>query len=598
MLSQCINAYTITVGGKDVDGLGKMKPETPFNALWALVLTAPKCRLMLLIIIMTLVGLTEGFGIITLVPLLEALGGRDTSNTAQSVMGWLSIPTLSLGAALLLVTGLTALRAALQYVQSILSVKLEYRLVDDLRLGCFGGLLHAEWRWLSERRSADHAALLITNIDRIGVGLHHALALAAGTASLLACLVAALALSWKIALIASMSGGILLVAFHGQRRRALLLGHDLGYANRALQGHIQEGLAGIRITKILRNETLHLSAFKSVLAKLRFQQSAFLTSSALSRAVLQIAGTAMLALAVYAAINWWHLSYAVLLPLVLVFARMVPMLSGLQQSYHYWLHAVPALAETRRLIAETAIAAEPIKSGEIKALPFTSSLNLTDVQFTYGARKAPALHHVSMQIPVRTTTAIIGESGAGKSTVADMMMGLIEPDSGSVTVDGTPIAGEARQRWRRSVAYVQQDAFLFNDSIKANLLWSCPTASNDDLHRALSAAAADFAFTLPDGIDTIVGDGGVRLSGGERQRIALARALMSEPSLLILDEATSALDAPNEAAIRKSLIRLHGNVTIVVIGHRLAMLEQADQVIVLENGRVVKRGPWQGSAQS
>jgi ATP-binding cassette, subfamily C, bacterial len=541
---------------------------------------------------MVMVGLTEGFGIVMLVPLLENLGGGIPTDTTRSLMGWLAIPSLTLGQILLFVTGLTILRATLQYFQSTLSVKVEHALVDDLRLRCFDGLLRAEWRWLAERRATDHASLLVTNISRIGVGLNQALALAAGTLSLLACLCAAFALSWKLALFAGLGGAVILSSFGGHRRKALRLGIDFGLANRALQGHIQEGLAGIRLTKILRNEASHWSGFESVLTKLRFQQSSFVSSAAVSRALLQVIGVAMLAVTVYAAINWWHLSYAVLLPLVLVFARMVPMLGGLQQNYHHWLHAVPALSETRQLIADTAKVAEPIVSAEQPALPLAEVIEISDVYFTYGSRQTPALRGVSLRVPSRTTTAIIGESGAGKSTLADLIMGLIEPDNGSITVDGTALSGSARQQWRHSVAYVQQDAFLFNDSIRANLLWSFPASTETDIRHALTAAAAGFAYTLPDGLDTIVGDGGVRLSGGERQRIALARALLGSPSLLILDEATSALDPANESAIRSAIAKLHGNLTIILIGHRVAMLDQADQVIVLADGQVQKSGSW------
>lgn len=133
---------------------------------------------------------------------------------------------------------------------------------------------------------------------------------------------------------------------------------------------------------------------------------------------------------------------------------------------------------------------------------------------------------------------------------------------------------------------------MFNDTIRHNLLWGEPEASDADLRLALTHAAADFALHLPDGLDTIVGDGGIRLSGGERQRLALARALLKRPSLLILDEATSALDLENEARVREAIENLHGGLTVVIIGHRLPTLEHADQVVVLEQGRIDAQGDW------
>jgi ATP-binding cassette subfamily C protein len=215
------------------------------------------------------------------------------------------------------------------------------------------------------------------------------------------------------------------------------------------------------------------------------------------------------------------------------------------------------------------------------------------VTIAYESRDTPALNQVSVTFPAKTTTAIMGASGAGKSTLADVVMGLLAPDQGEVRVDGIRLSDAERMRWRHSVAYVPQEVFLFHESIRNNLLWGNANATQNDMQRVLQMAAAEFVFNLPQGLDTVVGDGGVRLSGGERQRIALARALLKHPSLLILDEATSALDVDNEARVRDAIEKLHGDLTMIIIGHRLPTLEHADQVIVLEAGRIVQQGSWQ-----
>jgi ATP-binding cassette, subfamily C, bacterial len=562
----------------------------PVLSLIRLIGAAPGPRIIALLSVMVVASLSEGFGIVMLVPLLEQLGSGDGGYAPLRGLQELGLPALSLGWILIIVVTLTGVRALSQYGQSVIAAKLQHDVVDDLRLRCFGGLLHAEWSWLAERKSADHAALLVTNIGRVGNGLNQALMLIASSASLVACLAAAFLLSWQVMAIAIGCGITLLLTTGRQRKRALQIGRDLGLANRSLQGQIQEGLTGIRQAKIFQAEARYYNQMAAVLGVLRSKQMAYAESSAFNRAILQLSGAVLVALLVYAAINWWHLPSAVLLPLVFVFARMVPILGAIQSSYHHWLHAVSALNETRDLLQATDAAKEvPATANLSSAVPLDNALELHKVSYRYGSRQSPALNEISLTIEARTTTVISGPSGAGKSSLADMLMGLIMPQSGEMRIDGSPLSPDLRQRWRSSVAYVQQDAFLFSDTVRNNLLWSRADASEADLQSALATAAATFVDQLPHGIDTRIGDGGVRLSGGERQRIALARALLRKPALLILDEATSALDPENEAVVRRAIAQLHGNMTIILIGHRLAMLDQADQVIELTAGKAVSK---------
>ncbi|MDP9439524.1 MAG: ATP-binding cassette domain-containing protein, partial [Actinomycetota bacterium] len=200
---------------------------------------------------------------------------------------------------------------------------------------------------------------------------------------------------------------------------------------------------------------------------------------------------------------------------------------------------------------------------------------------------------LDLAIRAGETTAIVGPSGAGKSTVADVVRGLVVPVRGRVLVDGTPLRAGMMRSWRGQIGYVAQDTFLFHDTVRANLLWARPDADDEEIRAALrSAAAEEFVRELPDGMDTILGDRGVRLSGGERQRLALARALLRQPQLLILDEATNALDSENEKRIQKSIEQLHGRMTILTITHRISTIRNADVIHVLERGRLVETGDW------
>src|SRR5262249_19811173 len=177
-------------------------------------------------------------------------------------------------------------------------------------------------------------------------------------------------------------------------------------------------------------------------------------------------------------------------------------------------------------------------------------------------------------------------------TIADLLTGLQRPQRGSVTVDGRALDDSFVAAWRTEIGYVSQETFIFDDTVRGNLLWANPAASQEDITGALRLAKADFVVQLESGLETVLGERGARLSGGERQRLALARALLRRPQLLVLDEPTSSLDVENERHILDALERLRGQVTTVLITHRLSAVRRADVVYVLENGRLVESGPW------
>lgn len=565
------------------------------QAFGRLVLAAPRRQVLVLLALMTLAGLTDGLGILMLVPLLELLGGGQSDkiwvqHLQQALQGIGLSP--GVGGFLLIFVGLVALRSSVQYAREQLGAKLQHHLVDQLRLRCFAALLGVEWRWLLNTRRADHANLLLTDVSRVGVGLNFGLSLLATGMTLLAYLLVAFVLSWRLTLVALVSGVLVFALLSGHRRKALKLGHSLTGASRSLHSNVQESLAGIKLAKILGTEARHLTHFNQTTEQLRTQMLQFSASSSLSRALFQLGGAVLLAAYLLMGLSIWHTPVPELLTLVLVFSRLIPQFMSAQQQLDHCLHALPALAQSEELLATCLFNAEPQGVSSPVNWPVTQSIVVQGVSVSYAERQQPALNDVSVSLMAHTTTAIIGASGAGKSTLADVVMGLLQPDTGVLCVDGVTITGAARQAWRQNVAYVPQDAFLVHDSIRYNLLLGQPGATEAELRQALQLASADFVLALPKGLDTVVGDNGVRLSGGERQRIALARALLKRPSLLILDEATSALDRENEARIRSAIEQLHGGLTVVIIGHRLPTLEHADHVILMDEGRISAQGSW------
>jgi ATP-binding cassette subfamily C protein len=312
-----------------------------------------------------------------------------------------------------------------------------------------------------------------------------------------------------------------------------------------------------------------------------------------TRTLFELASWIAVVAFLYVAVTWAALPTAQLVLIVYVFTRLMPRLIAIQTAWQRLLHFQHAFGAVAQLKAQLDASREPeVDANRAPPLVLQRDIRLEQVTFSYEADASrAALNGIDLVIPARKMTALVGPSGSGKSTVADLLLGLLTPTTGQLRVDGAPLEGARLQAWREAIGYVPQEPFLFHDTVRANLQWAKADATDAELRAALrTAAAEDFVQRLPQGLDTIVGDRGVRLSGGERQRLTLARALLRHPTLLLLDEATSALDSENERLVQSAIDRLHGELTIVVIAHRLSTVQNADQVVVLDRGRVVESG--------
>jgi ATP-binding cassette subfamily C protein len=291
-------------------------------------------------------------------------------------------------------------------------------------------------------------------------------------------------------------------------------------------------------------------------------------------------------------------SVAAMLPLVSLYAyagfRVIPAAHriALQANNLRWsLSASAGLAgDLARL--ERAATVRPSTDGQ--RLPFRTELTAVDVSFAYEGSPAPVLTHVDVAIRRGESVAIVGATGAGKTTLVDLLIGLLTPSGGRVTVDGTPIDA-ACAAWQRNIGYVPQNPFMLDDTLRRNIALGIRDEEIDE--RAVAAAMRlarleGVAERLPNGLDTSIGEHGVRLSGGERQRVSIARALYHDPALLIFDEATSSLDPATERDIAEAIEPLRGGRTIVVIAHRLSTVERCDRVLLLDRGRIAAAGPY------
>ncbi len=224
----------------------------------------------------------------------------------------------------------------------------------------------------------------------------------------------------------------------------------------------------------------------------------------------------------------------------------------------------------------------------VEKLPLEKLIRLEDITYKYPNTETYIFDHADMEIPIGSSVGIVGVTGAGKTTIVDILLGLLQMESGRILADGTDVNGHYAA-WLKNIGYIPQTIFMIDDSIRKNVAFGVPEEEIDDekVWRALKEAALDdFVKSLPDGVETGIGERGIRISGGQRQRISIARALYEDPEVLVLDEATSALDNETEAAIMDSINRLHGRKTLVIIAHRLQTIEKCDMVYRVAMGKI------------
>jgi ATP-binding cassette subfamily C protein len=458
----------------------------------------------------------------------------------------------------------------------------------------FDSLARVGWLRFLSTRPADVTRVLTSELPRAGYAAQQFLQLFGAVIVCAVHVVLALMVSVRLSAVALACGLLIAGGLWPVRKRFHLLGRKLVAGVRDMYVSAGELLGGMKVAKSYGMEARHARDFHDVTRNVESRRVRFTRLSASARLFSALGGAAGMAACLFAAVKVARLSGAELLLMVAVFGRLLPRISAVQETWHHLLHSLPAFSDALAMQAQFDSQQETAAPAGAEPLPLDRCLELHGVHFRYDAsRPVFALQAVSLVAPAGETTAIVGPSGCGKTTLADTVMGLLTPEQGQVLVDGAPLAGDRLHRWRRAIGYVPQETFLFNESVRANLLWACPAANEAALWEALRTAAADdVVAALPAGLDTIVGDRGVRLSGGERQRIALARALLRKPALLLLDEATSNLDSVSERRFQDAVDELHGRLTVLVIAHRLSTVRRADRIIVLERGRVVEQGTW------
>jgi len=550
------------------------------------------------LLVMVLSGLAEGIGLSLFIPLLHLMNDKNPADlpvpfsqaVAQFERFGISVTMTTL---LTLIAGIVIVSLALAYQQKKMLARSSQAFTRNLRATLFNSVLRANWNRLSQLSHGKIVNQMTTECLRAGSALAAELMAAATIIQLSVYIVFSMIISWQLMLIAAGFGVFMLFTVRPFSRRAKDLGGQTNDANRELSSFTIELLRSIKLLKATANEGL---AEESVAEK---NETLFHLGymAEMNKNKVNFLIQMMPVILLTGVIGFSHELMEVPSSLILVFllfmARIAPRVAQLQQLLQVYYLRSPAIAVVDDLIQETLDATEEVNPAGTAFKHIEEAIVLDHVGYTYSDADEPAVNDVYITIPRNQMVALVGGSGAGKSTIMDILLGLRKPDFGKVTVDGVGLDELDIVSWRRRVGIVPQDSTVFNASLVDNLRFFSPNATDEAIANALRVShLEDVVANFPDGLDTILGENGVRLSGGQKQRVALARALAGKPELLLLDEATSALDNESERYVQDALSTIAHTMTIVVIAHRLSTVRRADVIYVMEQGRVVETGTY------
>jgi ATP-binding cassette subfamily C protein len=545
-----------------------------------------------LIVALLVSGAIEGLGIGTLLPILKVVTTKSTDAAAAhhsqleqilfAVFDTLHLPK-TFGAMVIVFSICMTVRAIIAQQTSRATGRMVGEIAKELRMELLDSVLAARWSYFTVNPVGRFVSAVAVEANWAASVYKTSLNIAASLIRALVYCTIGLLIDWRAALLAIVLGtGLGIVNRHFTRtgRRA---GRSQQLAMRDLVSDFTDVVTGFKPLKAMsRHETLIASLTKET-RRIRRAMYDLVVSQQLANALPDLLINLVLVAAAFICIYLLRLRLEDLLVQGLILLRLMTNVSIVQRSLQEAATAESSYWALQTTINETRAAAEVVAKGAAPTL--SDACRFQGVSFSYGMR--PVLTDVSLEIPAGRVTTLIGDSGSGKTTIADLLLGLFVVDAGSITLDHKPLETIDILRWREMVGYVPQEVLLFNGTIFDNVALGDSSITEQDVRRALEDAGAwEFVATLPDGMHAPVGERGTMLSGGQRQRIALARALVHRPALLILDEATSALDPKTEAEICQTVRRQAGKLTVLAITHQPAWVNIADRVYRVAEGTV------------
>ncbi|MDH3667460.1 MAG: ABC transporter ATP-binding protein/permease [Paracoccaceae bacterium] len=546
-------------------------------------------RPVIVLLCLLLGGLAEGLGLASLLPVLSiAIDGEGAAEGSSAALFTDALSSVGLPTTLgflvaFFITGIVVknllILAAMTYVGYSVA-----HVATGLRRDLVDNLLNVRWGYFTQQPLGRITNSLSVDATRAGQAYLSAANFLVNAIQATVYAVVAMFVSWKVALVALAVGGAIAAFLSFLVRSAKRAGRRQTSYTSDFITYLSDALNNIKPLKAMaRQESFARLIDKNIVGLRRALRRQVVAKQALKN-LDEILNVVFLGIGLLAAIVYWKVPAAELAIIAILLIQLVNSIGRIQKEYQNAAIFESAYFNVQDQIAESGAERE---TDQGTALPsFETGCELVNVSFSHP--RTPVLRDVSLEFPKGTITVLTGPSGAGKTTITDLVIGFLTPDSGQVLVDGRPLQDYALKPWRAMIGYVPQELVLFHDSIFANIALGNPEIGEDEVRAALQAAGAlDFVEAMPEGMHTEVGEKGTKISGGQRQRIALARALVTNPKLLILDEVTSALDPDTERAIVENIRSLAHNATVIAITHRAAMLDIADQVFELIDGQVV-----------
>jgi len=458
------------------------------------------------------------------------------------------------------------------------------QVATDLRLAMLRAVLRVKWEYFLHQPIGKLTNSLATEAQRSSDSFVNGATVITLVIQAVIYGSVAVAVSWKATLVSLAAGAVIIGISHFLVRMARKAGKKQTSLLIALLTRLTDTLQSVKPLKAMAREQLADTVLAHKTSKLNKALRKQVFSTALLSSAQEEMFTVIIALGMFVALVKFEMPFATVLVLVALLGKMLSQMGKVQKQYQKMVLGESAFWSLKNTIHEAQQAQEVLGTGRLPTLE--RSVKLEAVSFTYDEH--PVLTDTDIEIPAGCLTTLIGPSGSGKTTVVDLVIGLLRPQSGTVSIDGVPLAEVSLKAWRHMIGYVPQETLLLHDSILHNITLDDPELSEEDAVEALQGAGAwEFVAGMAQGIYSTVGERGAKLSGGQRQRIMIARALVHKPKLLILDEATSALDPENEAAIGRTMEALRGSLTILAISHQTALVNAADRVYRLQDGGAV-----------